>query len=157
MMIFWLAFQVISCFAAPSASDLYLPSQFGEPPTPLNQLFIEDEPYTTTPLIKRQSAKIIFEKGVQEVSLIASDLGFFPKKIFVTSGIPVRIYATGVSKKTLCIMIDYFSIRTQVHTQKISEMNFLPTAAGEYRYYCPINGMEGFIVVRERVDEAKKE
>lgn len=91
----------------------------------------------------------INKKGVQEVSLIAGDLGYFPKAIFVTKDVPVRMYVTGASKNSLCIMMDSFQVRKQVRSQRIEEITFMPQTAGTYRFYCPVNGMEGKLVVRE--------
>jgi plastocyanin len=87
--------------------------------------------------------------GVQEVALIASDLGFFPKTVFVSRDVPVRIFVTGASKNTLCIMMDSFQVRKQIRSQKIEEITFTPGAPGKYRFYCPVNGMEGSLVVKE--------
>lgn len=88
-------------------------------------------------------------KGVQEVALIAGDLGFFPKTVFVTRDIPVRMFVTGASRDTLCIMMDSFHVRKQVRANEIEEIQFTPTTPGKYRFYCPVNGMEGTMVVRE--------
>jgi len=82
-------------------------------------------------------------------SEMANYLGFFPRAVFVTRDVPVRIFVTGASKSTLCLMIDAFNIRKQVRTQKIEEITFTPSVPGTYRYYCPVNGMEGTLVVRE--------
>ena len=87
--------------------------------------------------------------GVQEVALIAGDLGFFPRTVFVTRDIPVRMFVTGASKNSLCILMDSFQVRKQVKSQKIEEVSFTPTQPGRFRFYCPINGAEGFMVVRE--------
>jgi len=87
--------------------------------------------------------------GVQEVALIAGDLGFFPRTVFVTRDIPVRMYVTGASKNALCILMDSFQVRKQVKSQKIEEVSFTPTQPGKFRFYCPINGAEGYMVVRE--------
>jgi hypothetical protein len=88
-------------------------------------------------------------KGVQEVALIAGDLGFFPKTVFVNRDIPVRMYVTGASRNTLCIMMDSFQVRKQVRSQKIEEIIFTPNQPGKFRFYCPVNGMEGTMIVRE--------
>lgn len=88
-------------------------------------------------------------KGVQEVALIAGDLGFFPKTLFVTQDIPVRLFVTGASRTTLCIMMDSFQVRKQVRSQKIEEITFTASVPGRYRYYCPVNGMEGTLIVKE--------
>lgn len=88
-------------------------------------------------------------KGVQEISIIAGDLGFFPKTIFVSRDVPVRLYVTGASKGSLCIMMDSFNVRKQVRANKIEEITFVPNQPGTYRYYCPVNGSEGTMVVKE--------
>lgn len=89
------------------------------------------------------------QKGIQEVALIAGDLGYFPKTFFVNRDMPVRLFVTGASKKPLCIMMDMFQVRRQVVFQKIEEITFTPNVPGQYRFYCPMNGIEGVMVVRE--------
>jgi hypothetical protein len=93
-------------------------------------------------------------KGVQEVSIIAGDLGFFPKTIFVSRDVPVRMFVTGASKGSLCIMMDSFNVRKQVRTNKIEEITFVPSQPGTYRFYCPVNGSEGTMVVKELTTDA---
>ncbi|MBU6376150.1 MAG: cupredoxin domain-containing protein [Bdellovibrionales bacterium] len=87
--------------------------------------------------------------GVQEIAVIAGDLGFFPRTVFVTQDIPVRLFVTGASKNALCIMMDSFNVRKQIRSQTIEEVSFTPDRPGKFRFYCPVNGAEGFIVVRE--------
>jgi plastocyanin len=89
------------------------------------------------------------QKGVQEIAVIASDHGYFPKTLFVSRDIPVRIFVTGASKNTLCFMMDSFQVRRQIRAQKIEEITFTPSVPGKYRFHCPVNGMEGTVVVRE--------
>ncbi len=88
-------------------------------------------------------------KGIQEVSIIAGDLGFFPKTIFVSRDVPVRLFVTGASKGSLCIMMDSFNVRKQIRSNKIEEITFVPNQPGTYRFYCPVNGSEGTMVVKE--------
>jgi plastocyanin len=95
------------------------------------------------------SASVAARKGVQEVALIAGDLGFFPKTVFVSRDVPVRLFVTSASKNTLCIMMDSFQVRKQVRAQKIEEITFTPSTPGRYRFYCPVNGMEGTMIVKE--------
>lgn len=87
--------------------------------------------------------------GVQEIALIAGDLGFFPKNIIVTRDIPVKIFVTGASKKALCLMMDSFQIRKQIRSQRIEEVDFIPNSSGQFRFYCPVNGMEGTLLVKD--------
>jgi plastocyanin len=96
-----------------------------------------------------ETAAAVRRKGVQEVALIAGDLGFFPRTVFVARDVPVRLFVTGASRNTLCIMMDSFQIRKQVRSQKIEEIMFTPSLPGKYRFYCPVNGMEGTLIVKE--------
>lgn len=94
-------------------------------------------------------AQAMRRKGVQEIAVIAGDSGFFPRTLFVTRDIPVRLYVTGASKNTLCMMMDSFQVRKQIRSQKIEEISFTPGVPGKYRFHCPVNGMEGNLIVRE--------
>jgi hypothetical protein len=87
--------------------------------------------------------------AVQEVAIIAGDLGYFPKTILLAKNIPVRLFITDVSKKSLCIMMDDFQIRKQLHSHKVEEISFTPVTSGQYRFYCPVNGMEGNLLVKD--------
>lgn len=111
---------------------------------------------TTLPESTRRThieESMIRRTGIQEVALIANDLGYFPKTLFVNRDIPVRIFVTGASKQSLCIMMDSFQVRKQIRTSKVEEINFTPNVPGKYRFYCPVNGMEGTLVVRELVTQ----
>ncbi len=110
----------------------------------------QDAPAQHNPLAKdRQPLQMTVGRGVQEVSLIAGDLGYFPKTVFVVRDVPVRMFVTGASKNTLCIMMDSFQVRRQGRTQKSEEITFTPNTPGKYRFYCPVNGMEGTLIVKE--------
>jgi plastocyanin len=99
--------------------------------------------------VAEMPSSAIARRGVQEVALIASDLGFFPRTVFVSRDVPVRLFVTGASKNTLCIMMDSFQVRKQIRSQKIEEITFTPATPGKFRFYCPVNGMEGTLIVKE--------
>ncbi|MBI2711801.1 MAG: cupredoxin domain-containing protein [Bdellovibrio sp.] len=143
--------------------DDFPPSSFGTPPSPPD-LAESNSPVSEKPdelqrslASSRVSSNKTAKKGaannkagVQEVGLIAGDLGFFPQTVFVAPEIPVRIYITGASKKPLCFMLDDFQIRRQVRAQKIEEITFTPATPGKYRFYCPVNGIQGDLLVKEK-------
>lgn len=106
---------------------------------------IEQKKTTADP----QPAEAALKKGFQEIALIVGELGFFPKTVFVNRDVPVRMFVTGASKGTLCIMMDSFQVRKQVRSQRIEEITFTPSTAGQYRFYCPINGAQGTVIVKE--------
>lgn len=88
-------------------------------------------------------------KGIQEVSVIVSDLGYFPRTFFVTRNVPVRLYVTGASRQSLCFMMEPFNVMRQVRTNDVTEIVFTPNSSGQYRFHCPVNNLEGTMVVRE--------
>ncbi len=120
-------------------------SRFGQPPQPIqieNRKPAEVEARTSLDHTGANTA-------VQEIALIAGDLGYFPRVLFVTRDIPVKLFVTGSSKKSLCIVLDAFQVRRQIRTQRIEEIEFKPTTSGEFRFYCPIHGMEGILHVKD--------
>jgi heme/copper-type cytochrome/quinol oxidase subunit 2 len=91
----------------------------------------------------------VFKNGVQEVALVATDTGYLPSRIIVRRNIPVRLFLTSASAKHLCFVLDEFSLRRGVPAQGVEEVRFLPTAAGQYKFYCPVQEIEGALVVRD--------
>lgn len=91
----------------------------------------------------------VYKNGVQEFSLIATDTGYLPSRVIVRRNIPVRIFLTSASARTLCFVMDEFSLRKGVGAQQVEEVRFLPTKSGQYKFYCPVQEIQGSIVVRD--------
>ena len=89
------------------------------------------------------------KKAYQEAAVIVNDLGFFPSTLFVTQGIPVRLYVTGASQRSQCIILDAFGVRRQIRSQKVEEVTFTPDQTGKFSFSCPMNGAKGTVVVKE--------
>ncbi len=154
----------------PAADEKYNVSRFGSAPSQSGaslEFSQETGVVKSTPVIQTDGNSLTTAElnptpsagsrnGVQEVALIVGDLGFFPKTVLVTKNIPVKLFVTGASKKTLCLMIDPFQVRKQIRSQKIEEINFIPTVSGKIRIYCPVDGMEGALFVKESSEEKKK-
>ncbi len=90
-----------------------------------------------------------FKNGVQEFAVIAGDTGYFPPRIIVRRNIPVRLYLTNSSAKALCFVMDEFSIRKGLGSQSVEEVRFMPTKVGPYKFYCPVQEIQGTIIVRD--------
>ena len=89
------------------------------------------------------------KKAYQEAAVIVNDLGFFPSTLFVTQGIPVRLFVTGASQRSQCMIMDAFGIRRQIRNQKVEEVTFTPDQSGKFSFSCPMNGAKGTIIVKE--------
>lgn len=85
----------------------------------------------------------------QEISVIVSESGYYPSRIFVTQNVPVKLYLTTSSKATLCLMVDKWGLKKGVAPGRIEEVAFVPDQPGNYRFYCPVKSIEGTITVRE--------
>jgi hypothetical protein len=88
-------------------------------------------------------------KSYQEAAVIANETGFYPATIFLTQGIPARLFVSGASAKSQCFMLDQFGVRRQIRSQKIEEITFVPDTVGTFTFSCPMNGAKGNIVVKE--------
>lgn len=91
----------------------------------------------------------VYKHGVQELSVIATDTGFQPARIYVRRNIPVHLFLTSASPSKLCFVMDEFQIRKGVSIQQVDQVNFLPTKVGEYKFYCPVSEISGSLVVRD--------
>lgn len=91
----------------------------------------------------------VYKHGVQEVSVIATDTGFHPAKVYVRKNIPVHLFLTSASPSKLCFIMDDFQIRKGVSIQQVDQVNFLPTKVGEYKFYCPVSELKGSLIVRD--------
>ncbi|HEY8278981.1 MAG TPA: cupredoxin domain-containing protein [Bdellovibrionota bacterium] len=91
----------------------------------------------------------VYKHGVQEISVIATDTGFHPARIYVRKNIPVHLFLTSASPSKLCFVMDDFQIRKGVAIQQVDQVNFLPTKTGEYKFYCPVSEIKGSVVVRD--------
>jgi hypothetical protein len=97
-------------------------------------------PRDARPSLNRQS---------QELSIIVSDSGFYPARVFTTVGVPVKIYLSSASKGTQCFMLDSWSVRKGIAPGKVEEIDFTPDRPGTFRFYCPVKAIEGSLVVRQ--------
>lgn len=89
------------------------------------------------------------KKAYQEAAVIVNDLGFFPSTLFVTQGIPVRLFVTGASQRSQCMILDAFGVRRQIRSNKVEEVTFTPDQIGKFAFTCPMNGARGTIIVKE--------
>ena len=106
----------------------------------------EKKPLPTANTMKRTLRE---KKAYQEAALIVNDLGFFPSTLFVTQGVPVRLFVTGASKSSQCIIMDTFGIRRQIRSNKVEEVTFTPDQIGKFSFSCPMSGAKGTMVVKE--------
>ncbi len=118
----------------------------GEPrfQTSIDDLGTEQTVNTAESMMGNASAR----NPVQEQSLIVSDDGFYPSKIFVTQNIPVKLFLTTNAKTAQCFIVDDLGVKKGVSPGKVEEIVFVPREARDYRFYCPMRAIEGKMTVR---------
>lgn len=107
--------------------------------------FVSKKPLPSAKTIVRTMRE---KKAHQEAAVIVNDMGFYPSTLFVTRGVPVRLFVTGASAKSQCMIIDAFGIRRQIRSNKVEEVVFTPDQPGKFAYTCPMNGARGMIIVK---------
>jgi hypothetical protein len=88
------------------------------------------------------------KKAHQEAAVIVNDLGFYPSTLFFTQGIPVRLFVTGASQRSQCMIMDAFGVRRQIRSNKVEEIIFTPDQTGKFAFSCPMNGARGTVIVK---------
>jgi hypothetical protein len=122
------------------------PASMSEGSAPAKPVVAEKKPL---PAAKTMQRVLREKKAHQEAALIVNDLGFFPSTLFMTQGIPVRLFVTGASKNSQCFIMETFGVRRQIRNNKVEEVTFTPERAGKYAFSCPMNGAKGTLVVKE--------
>lgn len=89
--------------------------------------------------------------GVQEHSIIVTDKGYFPNKVVVRRNIPVNLYLTATDSQNLCFVMknDEYNFHRGVGSKRIETISFKPTRPGPYKFHCPIQHIEGTLIVRD--------
>jgi plastocyanin domain-containing protein len=54
-------------------------------------------------------------------------------------------------------MIDNWGVKKGVSPGKVEEVQFTPDRPGNYRFYCPVKGIEGTLTVREPQTEQSRD
>lgn len=107
------------------------------------RLVASDEGGHAAPLVSAARTR-----GMQEVSLIATEYGYFPKRIFVTEGIPVKVFLSTPGKRASCFMVNDLGVKKGINPGQLDEVTFVAAQPGDYRFHCPLGSIEGVLTVR---------
>lgn len=101
--------------------------------------------YELKALVIESGNKAIFNR---EVSIIATDEGFYPSHISFFEGERVKFYVTGSDlKKSKCLMITETKLFLAANNDLITEGSVHFKRPGIYYYYCPSSSFRGRITV----------
>jgi plastocyanin domain-containing protein len=97
-----------------------------------------------------------FSVPVREVSIIATDEGFYPRRISIFKGEKLKIFLTGKDKKPSCLTIPDKDLFMSANVGEITEGSAFFKKAGVYKFYCPTGKIEGRITVLEKPNKEEK-
>lgn len=100
--------------------------------------------------------KTKFAVPVREVSIIATDEGFYPRRISVFKGEKLKIFLTGKDKNPSCLTIPDKDLFMSANVGEITEGSAFFKKAGVYKFYCPTGKIEGRITVLEKPNKEEK-
>ena len=91
----------------------------------------------------------IKDDGIQEATITIKE-GFHPNIIVVKRGIPLRLnFALQEEGCTATVTFKDFDVEKLLTPFEISEVEFIPDISGSFTFACPMNMIEGTIVVKE--------
>jgi plastocyanin len=98
-----------------------------------------------------------FKKPLREYSIIATDKGYYPEKVFAYVGEKVKFFLTSTTDKPQCFLVKDHSIFLGAKKGKVSEGEVSFYTPGRFEFYCPSNSFKGHITVIQRASDKQKE
>lgn len=102
------------------------------------------------------SKKTKFDVPVREVSIIAAEEGFYPRRISVFKGERLKIFLTGKDKNPSCLTIPDKDVFMAANRGEITEGHAYFEKPGVYKFYCPTGKIEGRITVLDKPTKEEK-
>ena len=91
----------------------------------------------------------INDEGMQEATITIKD-GYHPNTIVVKKGIPLRInFELQEEGCTATVSFKDFDVKKLLKPFDVSTVEFTPDISGSFAFACPMNMIEGTIVVKE--------
>jgi hypothetical protein len=88
-----------------------------------------------------------YKAPLREISVIATDDGYFPNKLMAFVGEQVRLYITSSSNKKDCLILQQHEVFLSAQKGVVNETLFILDKPGRYRFYCPSSKNEGHLTV----------
>lgn len=94
---------------------------------------------------------------LREISIIASDTGYYPSSPIAFVGERVRFFVTTTTEQKRCLILPDKSIFLSMEKGKIDEGEFIAMEAGTYKFHCPTGKMHGILTVLKHPVDKKRE
>ncbi|MDI6802731.1 MAG: cupredoxin domain-containing protein [Bacteroidota bacterium] len=91
----------------------------------------------------------INDDGIQEANITIKD-GYHPNTIVVKKGIPLNLnFDLQEEGCTATVSIKDFDVKKLLTPFEVTTLEFTPTSSGSFTFACPMNMIEGTLVVKE--------
>ncbi len=94
---------------------------------------------------------------LREISVIASETGYYPDAPIAFVGEKVRLFVTTTTDEKRCLLIPDKKIFLNMEKGKIDEGEFIATEPGVYKFHCPTGKLKGALTVFAHPDDKKRE
>lgn len=94
---------------------------------------------------------------LREISIIASETGYYPESPIAFVGERVRLFVTATTEEKRCLLIPDKNIFLSLERGKIDEGEFIATEPGVYKFHCPTGKMHGRLTVFKHPDDKRRE
>ncbi|MEX1100131.1 MAG: cupredoxin domain-containing protein [Bacteriovoracaceae bacterium] len=88
-----------------------------------------------------------FEKPVREFSVIATDAGYFPNRIFAYVGEKARFFVTSTDDSPQCFLLEDHNVFLAAKKGKMEEAQVEFKYPGRFEYHCPSTKFKGHVTV----------
>lgn len=96
------------------------------------------------------------EHPVRDISIIATDEGYYPKKPVVFVGEKVRFFVTSTTKMPTCFILKDKEVYLEAKKGEISEGHAFFNKPGVFEFVCPAGGYKGNLVVLEHPRDSRE-
>lgn len=97
-----------------------------------------------------------FSVPAREVSIIVTDVGYFPNQIVVYKGEKVKFFITSTTERPTCLMLKGKELFVPAKKGEVSEADVFFEKEETLELYCPSNNFRGKITVFEHPVDARK-
>jgi len=94
---------------------------------------------------------------LREISIIASETGYYPNSPVAFVGERVRFFVTTTTEDKRCLLLPEKNVFLSLEKGKIDEGEFVVMEPGIYKFHCPTGKMQGILTVLQHPVDKKRE
>ncbi|TAK62708.1 MAG: hypothetical protein EPO24_04765 [Bacteroidetes bacterium] len=99
--------------------------------------------------VQSKGYAFINDDGIQEATIVIND-GYQPSTLVVKKNIPLRLnFDLQEESCTGTVMFKDFHIKQELTPYQLTSVEFTPAASGSFTFTCPMNMIQGTLVVKE--------